>query len=64
MTNSQIKQVSALAEIDSKIRALELSLDKAFRERRALINNNNMNKWPDENRIDAIGQNGNTGEHY
>lgn len=23
-----------------------------------------MNNWPDENRIDVIGQNGNTGEHY
>ena len=64
MTNSQIKQVSALAEIDNEIRGLELSLDKAFKARRALINNNNMNKWPDEKRINVIGQNGNTGEHY
>ena len=63
MSNS-IKQTSALAEIDNKIRALELSLDKAFKERRAIINNNDLNKWPSEKRIDSIGQNGNTGEHY
>jgi hypothetical protein len=25
---------------------------------------NNLNKWPTDERIDAIGQNGNTGEHY
>tara|TARA_R110002096_G_scaffold320069_1_gene514171 strand:- start:45 stop:335 length:291 start_codon:yes stop_codon:yes gene_type:complete len=24
----------------------------------------NSKEWPDESRIDAIGQNGNTGEHY
>ena len=41
-------------------------LDTAQRNLRAFINNNNLNKqsWPDDSRIDVIGQNGNTGEHY
>jgi hypothetical protein len=53
-----------LSKIDNKILDLEKQLDRANRHRRALINNNNLNKWPDDNRIDVIGQNGNTGEHY
>jgi len=57
MSNS-IKQTSALAEIDNKIRALELSLDKAFKERRAIINNNDLNKWPTDDHINIVGQNG------
>ena len=41
-------------------------LDVAQKNLRAFINNNNLNKksWPEDDRIDAIGQNGNTGEHY
>ncbi len=58
------KQISELARIDNEILELEKKLDKANKHRRALINNNNMNKWPSDERINNIGQNGNTGEHY
>ncbi len=64
MTSNQIKQISELAKIDNHILDLEKQLDKANKHRRALINNNDMNKWPSDERIDTIGQNGNTGEHY
>jgi hypothetical protein len=64
MTDEQIKQISELAAVDNKILNLEKQLDKLNKHRRALINNNNLNKWPGDNRIDVIGQNGNTGEHY
>ena len=64
MSNPELKQLSELTKIDNQILDLEKQLDKANKHRRALINNNNLNKWPDDKRIDAIGQNGNTGEHY
>jgi len=64
MTSNQIKQISELARVDNEILTLEKQLDKLNKHRRALINNNNMNKWPSDERINNIGQNGNTGEHY
>ncbi len=64
MTSNQIKQISQLSIVDNEIESLEKKLDEARRKRRAIINNNNINKWPTDERIDAIGQNGNTGEHY
>ena len=64
MTSNQIKQISELAAVDNQITALEKQIDKLNKQRRALINNNNLNKWPRDNRIEVIGQNGNTGEHY
>ena len=70
MTSNQIKQISELAKIDNRILDLENQLDKANRHRRALINNNNLNKelvWPTEEearRQGFIELNGNTGEHY
>lgn len=30
----------------------------------ASVRNEQINEWPDESRIDTIGSNGNTGEHY
>jgi len=64
MTSKQIKQISQLSIVDNEIESLEKKLDEAQRKRRAIINNNNINKWPTDERIDTIGQNGNTGEHY
>ena len=61
----------------AKINALEESLRLAQEHCRELVNRHNLNRnpeaqrllhgdqdWPDDNRIDAIGQNGPTGEHY
>ena len=59
-----IKQTAQLAEVDKKIAEKTKQLDKLYEDRRAVINNNYLNDWPDDQRIDVIGQNGNTGEHY
>jgi hypothetical protein len=61
MTSNQIKQISELAAVDNEILDLEKQLDKLNKHRRALINNNNLNKWPTDDHINAVGQNG---EHY
>ena len=58
------ENIAELVKTDNKILELEKELDRLHKHRRALINNNNMNKWPNDMRIDVIGQNGNTGEHY
>lgn len=61
MTSNQIKQIAQLASVDNEILSLEKKLDEARRKRRAIINNNNINKWPSDDHINIIGQNG---EHY
>ena len=61
MASNQIKQISELAAVDNQRAALEKQLDKLNKHRRALINNNDLNKWPADDHINAVGQNG---EHY
>ncbi|MAF36338.1 hypothetical protein CL622_04440 [archaeon] len=62
-----IKQTADLQAIDVKIKTVEDILEDLYKQRRAIVNNNDLNKgpsWPDNDRIESIGQNGNTGEHY
>lgn len=54
------KRIAELSRLNSALEN-DLRLMKADRDR---LIDELAKRWPDSKRIDAIGQNGNTGEHY
>ena len=52
--------------VNAKLTAQDLGYKQGYNQKVITVSPKKAtySEWPDESRIDAIGQNGNTGEHY
>lgn len=52
--------------VNAKLTAFDLGYKPSYQQKVISVTARNVNfsDWPDEARINIIGQNGNTGEHY